>query len=305
MPSRLGTDTWSALTVGYRHQCAIRATDSTLWCWGTNTSGDLGNGTLTTAQLTPTKVGTGANWGKVKAGYQTTCAITGGASNTLSCFGAYAGDGTSVAKTTPTPVGTMADYVQTSSGVSHTCARRAGNSLYCWGGNSNGEVGDGTWVEKTAPTLIAGTWTWVSTGDNHTCGIKSDGTLWCWGRNMSGQLGIGSTTGSLSPAQVGTATNWSMVRGGSLHTCAIATDHTLWCWGDNSYGELGNGALGGDVTSPVQIGADTDWADVEASQYYTCARKTGGILWCWGSVSGNNMAISSTVSRSFPVPVTE
>jgi alpha-tubulin suppressor-like RCC1 family protein len=130
----------------------------------------------------------------------------------------------------------------------------------------------------------------ISAGEDHNCVIKANGTLWCWGNNANGQLGDGTTVLKTSPVQVGTDTNWAKVDGGPDHTCAIKTNGTLWCWGDNGDGELGIGNTTTPQTSPVQVGTDTDWAEVDATgetagndpQDFTCARKTNGTIWCWG-----------------------
>jgi alpha-tubulin suppressor-like RCC1 family protein len=109
--------------------------------------------------------------------------------------------------------------------------------------------------------------------------------LWAWGTGTDGRLGLGTNVNRSSPIQVGSLVNWSSVFAGSRHSLSIKSDGTLWSWGDNS-DISGNGALGlGDIinrSSPVQVGALTDWKNISAGDFHSLSVKTNGTLWGWG-----------------------
>ncbi len=113
-------------------------------------------------------------------------------------------------------------------------------------------------------------------------------SLWMLGAmSSSGQSGLnigGSAVNRSSPTQVGTETNWANVSQGNSHTIASKTDGTLWAWGYGDDGALGLGVGNTRRSSPTQIGTDTTWTSYHvAGEYWNCAIKTDGTLWCWGA----------------------
>ncbi len=196
------------------HTCA-RKGDGTVWCWGSNSSGRLGDGT-TTDSLSPvpvTALGGGVVDVRATGGY--TCARKG--DGTLWCWGGndvgQLGDGSKENRSAPAPVPALgANVAGVSVGIRHTCARKTDGTLWCWGGNDMGQLGDGTKVDTTSPVRVTAMGTDVVdvvAGMYFTCAAKADGTLWCWGESRNGQLGYGgrgtgecrSYTGSLFPCQ--------------------------------------------------------------------------------------------------------
>ena len=138
------------------------------------------------------------------------------------------------------------------------------------------------------------TWKWVSLGSNGSSawGIKSDGTLWSWGLNNYGQLGLGDTTSRYSSIhQVGSSTNWVKIWNSWYSSVyGLRSDGTLWSWGRDRVGSLGtNQSSGTIVTSPLQIGSDTDWVDLVSTAYGTTfALKNNGEVWTWGDNTYNS-----------------
>ena len=128
--------------------------------------------------------------------------------------------------------------------------------------------------------------------------------LWSWGVNDVGQLGLGNVTSRSSPVQVGALTDWSSISGGkTTSSTAIKTDGTLWAWGLNTSGQLG---LGNQVSrsSPVQVGALTDWSKISAGSACTIAIKTDGTLWSiGGSNSLGQLGQGDQIARSSPVQI--
>jgi alpha-tubulin suppressor-like RCC1 family protein len=280
--------TYTAIATGQFHACAIRS-DKTAWCWGHNTSGQVGTGTTDPLYLRPAQAGNGTDWVEIVAGGSFTCAREG--SGQISCWGAGAGgrlgDGTTTNKSSPTPIaGGFMDWTQLAAGANHACAVRQDGSLYCWGTNLRGQIGDGTNTDATSPTLVsAGPWHSVSTGSEFTCAVKGDHTLWCWGLDTSRQLGDGKTTNSNVPVQEKSlATDWASVSAGNAYACGVKQDGTRWCWGTNSLGQGADGTQTS-ITEPKAVDADTDWGVLSAGDFAGCALKSDQTLWCWGDGS--------------------
>lgn len=295
-----GTTTgWAQVSSGAYHTCAI-TTGGQLWCWGQNSSGQVGDGS-TSNRDAPVQVGMGATWAQVSAGYVHSCAVR--TDGTLWCWGSNSyselGDGTSTDYLVPIRVGLASNWSSVAAGGAHSCATRTDNSLYCWGSNADGQLGDGTTATRAVPTHVgSAAWSSVAAGHRHTCGVQTDGSLYCWGGNMQGQLGDGTATWRPSPTRVGSATNWSSVALGHVHSCGVRTDGSLYCWGDNGNGEIGDGTSL-DRRTPVQIAAGTTWSRANPGYYVTCGVRTDGTLWCWGG----NRNDGSGALRDAPVQV--
>ena len=253
----LGTSVAQA-AAGFGFTC-VRKVDGTLWCWGNNNSGALGNGSFTSSASPVQVTALGASVAQVAAEYIHACARK--TDGTLWCWGdngaGQLGDGTKSAHPSPVQVAALGSTVaQVAAGEYHTCARKTDGTLWCWGDNSYGQIGDGTTVQSAVPLQVAALGTsvaQVAAGYGYTCARKTDGTLWCWGYNFYGQLGNGSTTACSSPVQVvALGTSVVQVALGGGQACAAKTDGTLWCWGQNSWGEIGNGSTS-QSASPVQV----------------------------------------------------
>jgi alpha-tubulin suppressor-like RCC1 family protein len=280
-PVQIGALTnWSQLSSGGLHKSSIK-TDGTLWAWGRNNSGQLGDNT-TVNKSSPIQVGALTDWAQVSAGSQHTVAIrTGGELYAWGANGgsAYApgygrlGDGTTINRSSPVQVGALTTWSQASAGVFLTAALKTDGTLWTWGGNDNGQLGQNNVIFRSSPVQVGAltNWAQVSAGQFQTISIKTDGTLWAWGRNNSGELGDDTVYRRSSPVQVGALTNWAQVSSASgAHTAALKTDGTLWMWGSNGFGQLGDNATSA-RSSPIQIGALTDWAQVSAGAAFTAA----------------------------------
>jgi len=263
-PTQVGTDSnWRTVSAGGVHNLAIR-NNGTLWAWGSDGNGRTGLGISgLTNTNTPTQIGTHTDWTLVSAGDAHSMAIR--ANGTLWAWGwnggGRLGDGTTTSRNTPTQIGTAANWESVSAGYNHTLAVRTDGTLWAWGTNSHSQLGDGTTNNSNVPIPIgtATNWVSVSAGGNasgsFSMGLRSDGTLWAWGHNMNGRTGLGVTSPvtTVTPAQIGTATNWESVSAGSNFAVAARTDGTLWAWGINTNGRLGDGTTALQRTSPVQV----------------------------------------------------
>jgi len=144
------------------HTCATRA-DGSVWCWGLNNAGQLGDGSLHNRSV---PVRAGALSGIVElaiGGFEThgpishSCARA--SSGRLWCWGANAfgqlGDGTTTSRSTPVPVLGIADARALGVAATHTCAVRADGHVWCWGANDTGQLGTGNLLppQSTKPTI--------------------------------------------------------------------------------------------------------------------------------------------------------
>lgn len=278
---------YTAVSAGQLHACALR-TDGSIWCWGLNTSGQVGTGTADTFFVRPAAAGSAADYVGVTAGAAFSCGLN--QAKKVLCWGSNGfgqiGDGTVTNKTSPTPVtGGIEDWASIDAGSSHVCGLREDGSLYCWGRNNAGQIGDGTTVDRSAPTLVsAGPWESVSAGVDFTCAIKAeDHTLWCWGLGSSRQLGTGTTASSSVPVQEKLlATSWASVSAGNAYTCAVNEQNTRFCWGTNSVGQGGDGTVTA-INDPKALDDGTaDWKRLDAGDFAACGLRGDGALWCWG-----------------------
>lgn len=278
---------FKSVWAGDYHTLAVK-TDGTLWGWGANAKGQIGDGTTANKSL-PIQIGKEANWAEAAAGDIISVAVK--TDGTLWAWGynqdGELGDGTTVNRSAPIQIGRGAYWAKVYSGGYHSFAANRDGTLWGWGQNGSGQIGDGTTVLRNTPVQIGSDrdWAIVSAGDIFTVAIKTNGTLWAWGDNPYGQLGDGTTmTKRIVPVQIGSDSDWAKVSAGTGHTVAVKRDGTLWGWGANADGQLGDGTTVG-KTVPIQIGSDTNWARVYAGVKHTMAIKTDGTLWGWGDNS--------------------
>jgi gliding motility-associated-like protein len=287
---------WKILESGANHTVAIHQ-DGTLWAWGANFNGEVGDGTTNNSNI-PILISSDTTWVAISAGHSHNLAIK--SNGTLWSWGYDVhhalGLGSVTQVNVPTQVGSATNWVYVSAGHSFSFAIKSNGTLWGWGLNINGEIGDGTITPKTTPAQV-GTqtdWAKVFTGNNYTAAIKTNKTLWTWGSyNNFGELGYGNYSSSFVPNQVGTGSNWLSVSTESSFGLGLKTDGTIWGWGDNNFGQLGLGT-GTSFLSPTQIGTDTDWKKVETGNYKSFFIKNNGTLWGTGnSFLGNGTTTNS------------
>lgn len=267
-----GGTNWKDASKGYAFIATIKS-DGTLWTWGSNAVGQLGNNLITNTSSPIQTISGGTNWKSVSAGETFAAAIKTDGTLWLwgqNNLGGNLGDNSIVNKSSP--VQTIAqgnNWKQVSTGCIHVGAIKTDGSLWVWGGNGagldGGLLGDNTAISRSSPvqTVSGGTnWKQVSIGRCHSAAIKTDGTLWTWGSNSSFRLGnLTTTLHRSSPVQtISGGTNWREVSLGVTSSTAIKTDGTLWTWGGNVNGQLGNNATGTNICVPAQtVMTDTLW----------------------------------------------
>jgi alpha-tubulin suppressor-like RCC1 family protein len=281
---------WQKVVGGYSHNLAKKV-DGSLWAWGLNSTGQIGNGTTNNA-LIPKLIGSGSNWMNIAAGQQTSCATK--TDGTYWTWGGY------VTYTTPVQLGTDTDWVVPSAGEGFRAGLKTNGTLWLWGDNTHGVLGNGTTTTNNSPTQLGtDTYTSMDCGTWHMLAIKSDGTLWAWGDNTYGSLGNGTNTNSLVPIQVGTDTDWARVSAGNAISLAQKTNGTLWAWGRNDYGQAATGSFGA-ARTPQQIGTLTNWVKFEAGGFHCIATQPDGSVWSWGWNAFNEIGDMSATNRNVP-----
>jgi alpha-tubulin suppressor-like RCC1 family protein len=309
-----GGANWKQVAGGQYHTAAIRLNGS-LFIWGDNTSGQLGDNTKTIRSTPVTTFSGGTDWKQVACGNSYTAAIK--TDGTLWNWGDATGLGSNLGHNLGivrcTPITTFAggtNWKQVSCGSFHTAAIKTDGTLWLWGQNAYGNLGDNTSIRRSTPvtTFLGGNnWKQVScagaTNSGHTAAIKTDGTLWTWGSNGSGQLGDNTAVSRSTPVTTfAGGTNWKQVACGSANIAAIKTDGTLWIWGGNGQGQIGNNLSATSRSTPVTTFAGgTNWKQVACGGANVAAIKTDGTLWTWGQGSDGKLGNNTTDNRSVPV----
>jgi hypothetical protein len=288
---------WNTVEASYSYHCIGIQTDGTLWSWGYNADGQLGDGTVVNKEV-PTQIGAGTNWKSVSNnfsnsfGIKTNGTIWGWGDNSKGQLGI----GNIIDKLVPTQIATATNWQSVSCGQEYTLAIKTNGTLWAWGNNTSGRLGDGTIIDKLSPVQIGteNNWAKVVAGIS-SFGIKTDGTLWSWG----GLNGVNSN-GSYFPVQVGTDT-WTDISSTYLHALGLKTNGSIWAWGNNDSGCLGRGNASNVPSNytATQIGTATNWKAIAAGANHSMAVKTNGTLWSWGENDfgqyGNGTVISSFV----------
>jgi alpha-tubulin suppressor-like RCC1 family protein len=259
----LGGFDWISVGLGYRSGWAVKL-NGTLWSWGTNANGTIGNNQAAVAYSTPIQIGTDTDWASVYGGNGTT-AYALKKDGTLWGWGrneyGQLGDSTIVSRSSPTQIGAGKTFTKFAASGIHCGAVDSTGALWMWGINQNGCLGNENVINYSSMVqTVYATNNWLSVGCGHnnsgrqfTIALKTDGTLWTWGSNNASQLGSGNFVNRSSPAQIlGGGTNWTYITAGVQSGFAIKNDNTMWVWGRNQVGELGNNSVVS-LNSPTQL----------------------------------------------------
>jgi Regulator of chromosome condensation (RCC1) repeat len=249
----------TAISAATDHACALLS-DATVKCWGSNGSGQLGDGTHT-RRLTAVAVQRLAGAAGVSTAWETSCALL--AAGTATCWGdnrfGELGDGTKTSSSTPVAVQGLTDAVAVSTGGSSACALLVDHTVVCWGDNSRGELGTGTRVSSPTPVAVLGLndATAVSVGNQHACALRAAGTVSCWG--WSGQLGPVADAGDkLTATVVPNLTDAITISGDPYHACALTRRGVAECWDASSAPTVVRGFANMSAYSFSEDGQQTD-----------------------------------------------
>lgn len=298
------------------HSMALK-NDGTVWSWGSNLYGGLGNGNNINTNV-PGQVLLLNNVTQISAGGWHSSALKN--DGTVWTWGwntdGQLGDGTLVNKIVPNQVSGLSDIIQISAGTFHMLALKSDGTVWAWGDNISGQIGDGTTTDKNTPVQVSGLTdvAHISAGRFFSLAIKNDGSVWTWGENKYGQLGIGNKVDSSVPVQVPgiTASLPAVVATGAFHCLILKTDGTVSSWGRNTYGNLGDESVEHRLL-PVEVLGITNATALAAGTNFSLFVKEDGTFWgCGRNASGQlgdgtllqrNTIVQSTYLCTVMIPV--
>ena len=323
---------------GNGYSLALSA-DGTVYTWGRNEYGQLGNGVTATNSPVPVAVKTAGTPMEGKTIVQISAkvwyALALASDGTVYSWGfnswGQLGSGTSgtannasapvAVKTAGTPMEGKT-IVQVAAGATHSLALATDGTIYAWGKNEYGQLGDDSTTNspvpvavKTAGTPMDGkTIIQIHAGYEHSLALASDGTVYAWGRNNSGQLGKNDATDAHIPAAVqtlGTPMAGKVIVqlvAGNSQSMALASDGTVYTWGWNQYGQLGNGTT---TNSRIPVAVVTTGAplagkiisQIAAGNAHALAMTDDGTVYTWGWNQYGQLGNNSTINSSLPVIV--
>ena len=285
------------------HSAALKL-DGTVWTWGDNSYGQLGNGTQTASSV-PVKLTSLTSVTSVSCGGTHMVALK--SDGTVWTWGrnqyGQLGNGMTVDSSAPVQVGGLGDIVKVAAGGYHTVAVKSDGTVWTWGYNSNGQLGNSTTVNSSIPVQVSGLSgaASVAAGYRHTVAVKSEGTVWTWGYNYYGQLGNNSNVNSFVPVIVKGLGDVMAVSSGYYHTLALKSDGSVWTWGNNTQGRLGNG---GQTHSylPVQVSILENVIAIAGGATHSTVMKKDSRVCSWGNNEAGQLGIGTTTGSPLPVP---
>ena len=303
-PCGSGPVATSTIAAGFAHSLAVRSGGS-VWAWGYNIYGQLGDGT-TTRRSTPAQVQGLTSVIAITAGFYHSLAVRSDGSvwawgyNTSGQLG----DGTLTNRATPVQVQGLTNVTAIAAGHDHSLALRSDGSVWAWGWNASRQLGDGTTTNRSIPVQVQGptSVTAIAAGHDHSLALRSDGSVWAWGLNNYGQLGDGTTLQRSTPVQVQGLTSVTAIAAGYSHSLAVRSGGSVWAWGYNIYGQLGNGTLTNRST-PGQVQGLTNVTAIAAGSYHAVAVRSDGSVRAWGSNTYGQLGDGTLTNRSTPVQV--
>lgn len=285
------------------HVLAVQR-DGSVWAWGPNDRGQLGD-TGAGERLLPARIEDFSGLARTTTGQAHSHGLKRDGSlwswgdNT---FG-QRGDWATAARTTPAPVTLLQQVSAVAAGGWHTVAVESGGAVWSWGLNDAGQLGDGTRDHSQSPVRVreipdAHT---VAAGLRHSLAATTDGSVLTWGDNTRGQLGADGPASRLAPARVQGLNGILAVAAGEAHSLALSHDGTLWAWGANDRGQLGNGSTA-DSATPVRVGPVSGRiVAIAAGRSHSLALTFEGVVWAWGANDRGQLGIAATGDRPSPV----
>ena len=300
-----------SLASGDVFRLAALKSDGTVWAWGDNHYGELGNGTTTNSTV-PVQVSNLSGVTAVAAGNEFSLALKSG---TVWAWGqnngGQLGNGTTSNYATPAPVQVtgLSGATAVAAGNGHSLALKSDGTVWAWGSNAYGELGNGTTTNSSVPVeVVTGNKSLplsgivaISAGSFTSYAVKSDGTVWAWGANANGALGNGSTaTDSTKAVQVKNLIGAITIAGGNDDAYVLKSDGTVWAWGFNEYGDLGNGTTT-NSSVPVQVSSLTGVSAISNGGSTGYALKSDGTIWAWGFNGNGELGNGTTTASSIPL----
>lgn len=282
------------LSVSQGFACGLRSNGVPI-CWGSNSSGQLGNGTTLYQRGQVVEVAGLTDVVEISAGDPNVCARRAG--GTVACWGSlgrYNGSETYTRSSRPLPLEGITDAVEVALGGNQICVRHQDDTVSC---DQQGQMQPVVGLTGAAQ---------LSLGYSMACARLDRGEVWCWGRGTSGQLGQGEDESSETPVMVAGLRDARRISVGDNHGCALRRSGQVVCWGDNEDGQLGNGRRGDAerANTPVIVRGLADAVDVSAGMNQTCALRRGGEVLCWGGNTFGQTGVEVPEGQERPALVT-
>ena len=296
------------IAAGLDHSLAVRSPDGTVYAWGRNQTGQIGNGT-TSAQGVQSGIVPGLSGVvSVAAGDGHSLALRN--DGTVWAWGSnQAGelgdDDAGIDKASPVQVANLAGISAVAAGCDHSLALGADGNVWAWGSNSSGQLG------LTSQYPFSQVWTHVqgvgsiraiAAGCTFSMALGTDGSVWTWGDNAFGQLGDGTLTGGPTPRKVGSLPGITSVSAGRFHALAVDVSGNVRAWGRNDSGQLGDGTAT-NRAAPVVVNNLTGVAAITGGAAHSAAVLLGGEVWAWGANNRHQLGTNTTVASLVPVQV--
>jgi len=296
------------------HGLALRS-DGTVWTWGANGFGQLGDGTMDSRNA-PAQVPGLTGVIQVAGGCNHSLALR--SDGTVWAWGGNAagqlGRGTtSDHEATPAEVTGLAGVTKISAGCGFSLALRSDGTVSAWGYDNVGQLGNGSVASSALPVKVAGlshvtriSAGWDSSIATATNGISVVTSVWTWGANDYGQLGDGTLASHTTPERVtGLPVYIAGVAAGAKTAAVLGADGSVWAWGTDTSGQLGNAPASTPVTRPVNtIGVGSGITQISAGLISMVALKSNGTVLAWGDNSWGELGNGTTTSAAGPVQVT-
>ena len=277
---------------GHYHSIALKP-DGTLWAWGGNSSGQLGDKTTVDASV-PKAIGSGfiaAAAGEVHSvALKTDGSLWTWGGNDVGQLG----NNSNLPTNEPRQIEPASFFQAVAVGKTHSLAIKNDGTLWGWGGNYRGQLG-GSENKLIYPKYMDTGYKAVAAGLDHTLALKNNGDLYAWGRNDYGQLGIDNTTDARESIRVDSG--FMAISAAGHHSVALKSNGDLYAWGYNASYQVGNGVKDNQL-KPVKIG--TGFSAIAAGFDHNMALMSDGSLWAWGSNGTGQLGDNSTTDSPTP-----
>ena len=282
------------VSAGSNHRLALKS-DGTVWAWGGNTYGQLGDGT-TSDRTTPTQVSGLRDIIAISCGEHYSLALKSDGTVWAWGFNEYGqlGDGTTTNRKTPIQVSGISSITAIAGITHHSLALKSDGTVWAWGYNYYGQLGDGTYTDRTSPVQVSELIDIIAVAGcaQSSLALKPDGTIWAWGDNVK----------SGTPVQANGLSSITAIAGGQWFNLALRSDSTVWAWGANGYGQLGDGTTT-DRETPVQVIDLSGVTTIACGFDFSLALKSDGTAWAWGWNYYGQLGDGTGTDRNTPVQV--
>jgi RHS repeat-associated protein len=274
--------------------------------FGTNTYGEIGNGTTTTAK-TPVTLTSPTGVSQVAAGQYFSLALT--TSGHVYSWGenndGQLGLGTTTNESSPQELTSLSNVVAIAAGQAFGLAVTSSGAVYSWGYNNDGQLGNGTTTTEKSPVQVSSLsgMVGVAAGQSHALAVTSSGAVYSWGLNTYGQLGNGNTTTEKSPISISGLSGVVSLAAGADHSVALTAGGNVYAWGENNDGQLGLGTTTNEET-PTEVTSVSGIAAIAAGANHTLAVNSGGDVYAWGLNSSYQLGNNTTTTEESPVELT-